>query len=87
MIDIGFSEIEIANIVKTFGMAATIIGSLVGGILVKSKGIYISLWVCGFLQMFSNLMFAIQSYYGDSNTILSITIAVENLSGEWVQPL
>jgi MFS transporter, PAT family, beta-lactamase induction signal transducer AmpG len=48
-LDIGFSKTEIGAVVKLFGFWATIIGSLIGGVLMLRQGIYRSLWIFGFL--------------------------------------
>jgi PAT family beta-lactamase induction signal transducer AmpG len=80
-IELGFTKIEIASISKAFGLAATIIGGVIGGIIVDRLGILKSLFICGILQMFSNLMFAVLAMAGHDLQVLTLTIAVENLSG------
>jgi PAT family beta-lactamase induction signal transducer AmpG len=80
-LDIGFTKIQIASITKAFGLAATIIGGVIGGIIVNRMGILRSLLVCGILQMLSNLMFAVLAMVGNDLGMLSLTIAIENLSG------
>ena len=80
-IDIGFSKIEIATIVKTYGLFATLLGAFLGGTLVYRQGIYRSLLLCGILQMLSNLMFVWQSIEGHNALLLSLTSSIENLSG------
>lgn len=80
-IELGFTKIQIASISKVFGLVATIIGGVIGGIIVNRIGILKSLLVCGILQMLSNLMFAILAVVGNAPGMLIITIAVENLSG------
>ena len=80
-VELGFTKIQIASISKAFGLAATIIGSLLGGIMVNRMGILRSLFVCGILQMLSNLMFAALAVAGNDPRMLTLTIAVENLSG------
>ena len=80
-LEMGFSKIDIANISKAFGLAATIIGGLVGGVMVSRMGIVKSLVVCGLLQMFSNLMFVYLALKGHNLPVLTATIAIENLSG------
>ncbi|UCG81626.1 MAG: MFS transporter, partial [Desulfobacterales bacterium] len=77
----GFSKIQIGSISKAFGLGATIIGGVIGGIVVDRLGILKSLFVCGILQMFSNLMFAVLAVVGNDPRMLALTIAVENLSG------
>jgi PAT family beta-lactamase induction signal transducer AmpG len=81
LLDIGFSKIQIANIVKVIGLAATLIGLFAGGLLVSKYNIITVLFVGGFLQMFSNLFFAFQGIVGVNTNILMLTISIENLSG------
>jgi PAT family beta-lactamase induction signal transducer AmpG len=80
-IELGFTMIQIANVTKIFGMAATIVGGIMGGIMVHRMGILKSLLICGILQMVSNLMFAALAVAGNDPIMLSLTIAIENLSG------
>jgi PAT family beta-lactamase induction signal transducer AmpG len=80
-IELGFTKIEIANISKVFGLAATIVGGIFGGVLVNRVGIVKSLMICGILQMVSNLMFAVLAKAGNDIFVLAMTIAIENLSG------
>lgn len=79
--DLGFSKAEIATIVKVFGVAATIAGTLIGGILVSRLGIVKSLLFCGLLQGLSNLVFVAQAYAGHNATIFMVTISIENIAG------
>src|SRR5690606_37039406 len=80
-IEIGFSKIEIANISKLYGLAATLVGGFFGGLLVSRWGIVPSLFVCGVLQMVSNAVFALQAVVGHDIVMLMVTIGFENLSG------
>jgi PAT family beta-lactamase induction signal transducer AmpG len=80
-VELGFTKIQIANISKLFGLAATIVGGVVGGVMVNRIGIVKSLILCGILQMVSNLMFGILAVAGNDIPLLALTIAVENLSG------
>jgi PAT family beta-lactamase induction signal transducer AmpG len=80
-VELGFTKIQIASISKAFGLAATIIGSVIGGVIVDRIGILKSLFVCGILQMLSNLMFALLAVAGTDIRMLTLAIAVENLSG------
>ncbi len=80
-VELEFTKIQIANVSKAFGLAATIIGGVLGGIIVNRMGIIKSLLMCGILQMLSNLMFAVLAVVGNDVRMLTLTIAVENLSG------
>ena len=79
-LDIGFSKTEIGAVVKLFGFWATIAGTLLGGFLMLSLGIYRSLWIFGLLQAISTAGFAVLAHLG--NTLLGLTtvITFENLS-------
>jgi PAT family beta-lactamase induction signal transducer AmpG len=80
-LDIGFSKTEIGTVVKLFGFWATVIGSLIGGVLMLRLGINRSLWVFGFLQGVSTAGFALLAKIGHSVPALAGVIAFENLSG------
>ena len=80
-VELGFSKTEIASVVKTFGLFATLAGGLVGGLLINARGILPALWICGLLQMLSNLTFAAQAYVGHNVSFLVVTIGLENLAG------
>ena len=81
LLEIGFSKIEIAKIVKTFGLFATLIGVFCGGLLVKKIGIIKSLWIAGIMQMLSNLTFAYLSKIGHDTSLLYVVVFAENFSG------
>lgn len=81
LLEIGFSKIEIASIVKTFGLFATLFGVFFGGILVKKIGITKSLWIAAIAQMLSNLAFSYLAKIGYDPIALYFVIFVENFSG------
>ena len=77
----GFTKIEIANVSKIFGVAATLAGLAAGGALVFRWGALPSLLVCGFAQMISNLMYVVQTMAGHDVGLLFATIGIENFAG------
>jgi PAT family beta-lactamase induction signal transducer AmpG len=79
-LDIGFSKTEIGTIVKLFGFWATIIGGLVGGVIMLKIGINRSLWIFGLFQAVSTAGFALLSRIGVNIPALAGVIAFENLS-------
>ena len=81
MVELGFSNAEIANVGKIYGFGATLLGLFVGGWLIGARGIMVSLWICGFLQLLSNLVFAIQAEVGHDTAMLAVTVGFENLAG------
>jgi PAT family beta-lactamase induction signal transducer AmpG len=80
-LEMGFSKTEIGAVSKGFGLAMTLVGAALGGVMVARYGILRALLVCGVLQAASNLVFALQAWVGYSMPMLMVTIASENLSG------
>lgn len=81
LLEIGFSKIEIASIVKTFGLFATLSGVFVGGFLVKKINIIKALWISALMQMLSNLAFSYLAQIGNNKEALYAIIFIENFSG------
>ncbi len=79
-LDLGFSKTDIAEVVKLFGFAATILGGFIGGIVVARIGIMTGLLVCGVLMAASNLVFLAQAAAGPDLAVLAMTISVENIT-------
>ncbi len=80
-IDLGFTKTEIAEVTKVFGLLALGLGLFIGGILIKKIGLLPSLFITGVLQALSNLIFAYQALAGHDVGALTLTIAVENITG------
>lgn len=80
LIDIGFTEKQIASVVKLYGFFATMLGIFIGGALVKKWGLVRNLWMGGVLQMISNLMFVWQTHAGNDLFVLTLTISIENFT-------
>jgi MFS transporter, PAT family, beta-lactamase induction signal transducer AmpG len=81
LLELNFSKIEIASIVKSFGLFATLFGVFIGGVLVKKIGLNKSLWIAGISQMVSNLTFSYLSTIGYNIDALYFVIFIENFSG------
>jgi len=80
MLQIGFSMTEIAAVVKGFGLLATIFGAMIGGYVITKIGIKKSLFIFGLCQAFSSLCFAALAYVGHDKVVMTVAIAIENLS-------
>ncbi len=80
-LEMGFSKTEIGVISKGYGLVMTLIGGVVGGIMVARLGIMKALLICGVAQALSNLVFAAQAMVGYSIPMLTVTISIENLTG------
>jgi PAT family beta-lactamase induction signal transducer AmpG len=67
LIDMGYSADHRGIALATVGMAATIVGAFVGGWVTTLVGLGHSLWIFGFLQIFSNLGYYFVSIAGGPN--------------------
>lgn len=77
---IGYSNADIGLIAKTFGLASSLAGLFLGGILIIKFGIYRSLWIFGVLQALSTASFALLTYTGPQNWALAFTVVFEDVS-------
>jgi MFS transporter, PAT family, beta-lactamase induction signal transducer AmpG len=77
----GFSGPEIFGVTKSFGAAATILGGLVGGVVVARYGLFKALLIGGILQAVTNLLFSWQAQAGHDLLVLTIAISADNFTG------
>ncbi len=78
--DLGYSKIEIASIVKTFGLFMTIFGGFLGGILSVRFGVIKILFVGALLTVLTNLLFMLLAMKGYNIPLLYLVISADNLS-------
>ena len=78
--DVGFTKGEIAYITKIYGMVATIIGGILGGILLTRVGLMKGLLVLAFVQGITTALYIPLYYVGHNVWFLIFTISFENLS-------
>jgi len=81
VIDIGFSKVDYAAIVKGVGLAATLIGGFAGGYVARRYSLTASLWIGGVLQALSNLAFCWLAFVGVNQWALAVAITAENFTG------
>jgi PAT family beta-lactamase induction signal transducer AmpG len=77
----GFSLTDVGWANKWLGVAATILGLLIGGALMAKLRLFKSLFLFGFLQAFTNLGFMLLAAAGKSYPLMITVIAAENLCG------
>jgi len=80
-VDLGFEKHEIGWISGGFGLAMTIFGSFIGGMLILRYGILRILFVGGLLAAGTNVLFAFLATQGHVLWLLMAVIAADNLSG------
>lgn len=78
--DLGFSKPVIASVVKSFGLAMTILGGFLGGLLAVRFGVMPILFVGAVLSALTNLLFMLLAQMGHDITMLYVVIAADNLS-------
>jgi len=78
-LQMGFTKTEIGLVAKNAALWPTIIGGLLGGVLMLKIGINRALWLFGIIQMITILGFAVLSMAGKSISLLAIVIALEYL--------
>ncbi len=79
--DLGFSKMEIASVVKTFGLFMTIGGGFCGGILAMRYGVIKILFVGALLSSLTNLLFMAMAGMGHNLPMLYLVISADNLAG------
>jgi len=78
-LDMGFTKTEIGLIAKNAALWPTIIGGMLGGLLMVKIGINRALWLFGVVQMVTIIGFIILSTMGNDKIALAIVISLEYL--------
>lgn len=76
--DMGFTKIEIANVMKLYGMIAAIMGGIIGGLIITRIGLKNGLLYFGILQCLSTMLFSVQAIYGHNMMLFIVVVTVEN---------
>lgn len=79
-VEVGFTNIEIASVVKTFGFIMTLFGTFLSALLTFRFGIFRVLLICTILQPLSNLIYLLLVYGGHNLYSLYAVITMENIS-------
>ncbi len=79
-LDMGFSKNVIAGVTKTFGLAMTLAGGFLGGILTIKFGVNRILFLGAFLSAATNLLFMLLAGIGNDVSMLTVVIGADNLS-------
>jgi len=79
-LDIGFSKMEIAAVVKTFGLLMTIVGAFLGGMLTLRYGVLKILFVGALLSALTNILFMLLAVSGPDPLLFKVVIAADNLA-------
>ncbi|QAV23749.1 muropeptide MFS transporter AmpG [Proteus hauseri] len=78
---VGFDAGEVGLINKTFGLAATIVGALLGGLLMRNWSLFKALMVFGILQGGSNIGYWYLAISEQNIYTMGAVVAFENICG------
>jgi PAT family beta-lactamase induction signal transducer AmpG len=79
-LEVGFSKLEIANIVQFFGTLSMIIGGFAGGYCVKIMGIRRSMLYFGLVHMQFLLLYLVLYFLGHNTNALGCVIFFEGMT-------
>lgn len=77
----GFSGVEIASLTKVVGLAASVVGIVVGGVLVARTSVRPALILGGLLQAATNLLYVWLAYAGHDLGVLALAVLADNFTG------
>lgn len=77
----GFTPTDVGVVNKGFGLVATLVGALAGGLWLMRLGLYRSLMLFGILQAVTNLGFFALSVVGHNYLLMVAAVGLENLAG------
>ncbi|MDR3179667.1 MAG: MFS transporter [Holosporaceae bacterium] len=79
-LEMGFTKLEIANVVQFFGSLSLIIGGFIGGFFVKKIGTVKTMLYLGILHMLSLYLYLLIWFYGHDTNILCIVVFFESMA-------
>jgi MFS transporter, PAT family, beta-lactamase induction signal transducer AmpG len=80
LVEVGFNPFDVGVATATIGQAAAIGGTFLGAVLTPRLGLGRSLWMFGFLQIFSNLGYAAVAQVGVNRPLMYAAQAFEHIS-------
>lgn len=80
LLALGFTKTQIAEIVKLYGLLATLAGGFIGGSLVARWGMMRTLLSTSILHMLTNLLLVVQADLGAHEGFLTLCVVTENLT-------
>ncbi len=79
--ELGFTGTEIAAMSKVYGLIASLVGGVLGGLVVARIGLFKTLLIGGVLQAVTNLLFSYLALKGNNLLWLGVAITADNLAG------
>lgn len=79
--ELGFSLLEIAEVMKGYGFIANGLGVLAGGVLVARIGLFRALFIAGLLAAATNLTYSWLASSGNDPLVFRIAVISDNFTG------
>ena len=80
LVDMGYSDFDRGIALGTFGLVSMVLGVFLGGALTTIVGLGHSLWLFGFLQIFSNIGYVFVAGSAVNRTLMYGAMTFENLT-------
>jgi PAT family beta-lactamase induction signal transducer AmpG len=80
MMDVGFSKTDLGLIIKPLFTAGSLVGSVLGGLLMVRLGLLRSMLGFGVLQALSNLLYCLLAVAGKSYAVMCVAVFVEHVA-------
>jgi PAT family beta-lactamase induction signal transducer AmpG len=80
MMDVGFSKTDLGVIIKPLFTAGSLVGSVLGGVLMVRLGLLRSMLGFGVLQALSNLLYCLLAAAGKSYPLMAMAVFVEHVA-------
>lgn len=81
MKDLGFSNIEIATVLKAVFTIAAILGAILGGIWMVKLGLWRSMIIFGVLQTLTNFLYWALALSGKNYPLMLVAVSLDNVAG------
>jgi PAT family beta-lactamase induction signal transducer AmpG len=77
LVEMGYGAFDVGLATASIGMVAMLVGTFAGGIMTQRVGLGAALWISGFLQILSNLGYAVVASVGISRPVMYSAVAFE----------
>lgn len=80
LVQVGFNDVDVGIATATIGLFATLLGTLLGGVLTTTLGLGHALWLFGTLQIASNFGYVLIADIGVDRPLMYAAMAFESLT-------
>jgi PAT family beta-lactamase induction signal transducer AmpG len=80
LVQVGFNDFDVGVATATIGLAATLIGTFIGGMLTTAMGLGHALWTFGALQILSNFGYVLIAEIGVNRPLMYGAMGFESLT-------